>query len=462
MQQQANQSYLLTQFTSFREFIKEPQYIYTEQPFSSKLKQFFTVYLLNLIAVFLVMALMGLADGIIPKELIEENKVGEMLDTMPVWLVFLFAAVLAPLWEELVFRFPLKYRAWVIHTLIALLCIIALGIIIYKGTFAAKIAFGSLVVILAALYSVFNKKIMNLFQNLWTNKFPIVFYVFTLAFALIHLGNYPLSWATVLWFPVLVLPQFVIGLFLGYVRVKLGIGWSIAFHAMHNAIFVGVFLLGTSAGFEPVKVDNKEYKLTVEPSEKTVFDEMTSILGSDSIVIKNNDFKLCLSLLLDKDLKYVEVDNSVKAEERLNIVYVKKGKAQSDEKAARAAVLSEMKKAYLFTVENSTKEVDSYEFTIVDIKKLDSYKSKTPNSSYSFDRKQISIKNAEMEWIANYVNSQYSDVEFVTTVKGGEKYTLEYPQGMTIEEFEVYFRKHFGLAFKKHKKKVEISEIVFE
>ena len=58
----------------------------------------------------------------------------------------------------------------------------------------------------------------------------------TLIFALAHIFNYELEanqyWMT----PILVLPQMLLGLMLGYVRVKYGLWASILAHAMNNLI----------------------------------------------------------------------------------------------------------------------------------------------------------------------------------------------------------------------------------
>ena len=63
----------------------------------------------------------------------------------------------------------------------------------------------------------------------------------TICFALSHLANYQAGNAAML-LP-LVIPQFVTGLMLGYVRVNYGLWASIALHAAHNALFIGMALL---------------------------------------------------------------------------------------------------------------------------------------------------------------------------------------------------------------------------
>ena len=42
------------------------------------------------------------------------------------------------------------------------------------------------------------------------------------------------------------LPQFVVGLMLGHLRVRYGLWASVLLHAMHNGLFVLLLLAGTS------------------------------------------------------------------------------------------------------------------------------------------------------------------------------------------------------------------------
>lgn len=64
--------------------------------------------------------------------------------------------------------------------------------------------------------------------------FPWVFHLSSLAFSAVHLYNFNLG-QTPLWLlPLLVLPQWVTGMVLGWLRVRRGIGASILLHAVFN------------------------------------------------------------------------------------------------------------------------------------------------------------------------------------------------------------------------------------
>ena len=78
-------------------------------------------------------------------------------------------------------------------------------------------------------------------ERVMARHFGFFFYGSTVLFALAHITNFiPLNAQTLLFAPVLVLPQFLVGTMLGYVRVRYGIGYAILFHVVVNAVLFAV------------------------------------------------------------------------------------------------------------------------------------------------------------------------------------------------------------------------------
>lgn len=73
--------------------------------------------------------------------------------------------------------------------------------------------------------------------------FKSIFYASVLLFAAVHLTNFELSEQVFNIAPLLVAPQLILGVFLGYVRVKLGLLWSICLHSLYNGILITPILL---------------------------------------------------------------------------------------------------------------------------------------------------------------------------------------------------------------------------
>ncbi|NNK89380.1 MAG: CPBP family intramembrane metalloprotease, partial [Saprospiraceae bacterium] len=78
----------------------------------------------------------------------------------------------------------------------------------------------------------FRDKLQSTFQR----YFPWVFYYSVVIFAFLHVYNFELS--SEQWFlgPLLVIPQFILALLLGYVRIRNNIWSSIYLHALNNFI----------------------------------------------------------------------------------------------------------------------------------------------------------------------------------------------------------------------------------
>ncbi|WGH75596.1 CPBP family intramembrane metalloprotease [Tenacibaculum tangerinum] len=104
-----------------------------------------------------------------------------------------------------------------------------------KTTSKGLIAF--LVIIFAPLLEeLFFRAPLTLFHG--KKVFKIAFYVFTILFGLIHLTNFNMTTNVLLLAPVLVAPQTILGGYLGFIRVRFGLIWSILLHACYNAFFV--------------------------------------------------------------------------------------------------------------------------------------------------------------------------------------------------------------------------------
>ncbi len=161
--------------------------------------------------------------------------------------------IAAPLGEEILFRSWLRGQPAVIAVVLILALGFgagpAIGYAMAEGVAKTAVTIaGPLIAIVAAplaVYVLLRRPAPALFHRF----FPALFWISTLAFALIHLGNYTdLSWATLAILLPLVLPQFALGTMLGYLRVHYGLVHAIALHAAHNAILFGLAMAGGLGG----------------------------------------------------------------------------------------------------------------------------------------------------------------------------------------------------------------------
>ncbi|MDE0534987.1 CPBP family intramembrane glutamic endopeptidase [Tenacibaculum sp. L6] len=95
---------------------------------------------------------------------------------------------------------------------------------------------GIAVILAPLLEEIFFRAPITLFQS--KKSFKIAFYVFAILFGLVHLTNFNITTNVLLLAPILVAPQTILGGYLGFIRVRFGLAWSILLHACYNAFFV--------------------------------------------------------------------------------------------------------------------------------------------------------------------------------------------------------------------------------
>lgn len=149
--------------------------------------------------------------------------------------------LVAPLMEEIAFRSWLSGKPGHVLAIVILFGGVLVSAMLAEtrtGDAAdmavALIVLGAGLLALVALFLLRKRAPMARFARL----FPVFFWLSTVSFALIHLANYT-EGALAILLP-LVIPQFVLGSILGYVRVHYGLWSAIALHMLHNGLIVAV------------------------------------------------------------------------------------------------------------------------------------------------------------------------------------------------------------------------------
>ena len=177
-----------------------------------------TVFIILLMSSFAISFFLSIIIGIIFKAGLIENDYHAFddLKKLPGYQVLLMAAVIAPILEEIIFRAPL---------------------VLFKSPltlYIKPIPFSDWKIEFPTIH-------IRFFKN--PKVFKVAFYLFTLAFGFIHLSNYQIDSQILLFSPILVAPQLVIGFIFGFTRVRLGLPWAILMHAAYNGFLVSLFLL---------------------------------------------------------------------------------------------------------------------------------------------------------------------------------------------------------------------------
>jgi len=198
-------------------FIKKPIEL-SEDKASLQLK-IGTCGALFLIQIPPLLGLMSLIGGFEQLGLWEEDmhSLQKIFQEMEPVLIFFFAVIMAPLFEEVMFRLILRFRSNFL-----ILWSINIGVALHLGQ---------------------KRSLLKIARKVWDKFYGWIFYIMTVAFGLMHIMNFEPSLNIYLLAPILVAPQILIGINLGYLRVRFGLIWSILFHAFYNGILMTIALL---------------------------------------------------------------------------------------------------------------------------------------------------------------------------------------------------------------------------
>ncbi|MGA0233215.1 MAG: type II CAAX prenyl endopeptidase Rce1 family protein [Saprospiraceae bacterium] len=200
---------------------------------------FFIVFFAEIIIAGLLFNLIGFDT--------DQHKMNVLLDQFDKWQILLIAVIIAPIVEEFIFRYyitkPLLFLLGVPMLLAVIPLVNAFGGVLH-WYLALPI---SLIAIAVFLLISFQSELRNLLLMQYLVYFPYIVYFSAALFAFIHIFNFggELEWYST---PILVFPQFVVGLFLAYVRVRNGIFHCVLIHAINNLIpILAIFLVPNSA-----------------------------------------------------------------------------------------------------------------------------------------------------------------------------------------------------------------------
>ncbi|GGE05600.1 hypothetical protein GCM10011515_26430 [Tsuneonella deserti] len=192
------------------------------------------LFALDMALMALVLGSIGLATSLgmkMPEHMLEELKLTPLLVG--------FIVVGAPIAEETLFRGWLSGRPGHVLAVLALLAGgLALALVPSPALKLAGFTAGIALAVLA-LFVLRHRDAWGWFQR----RFRWFYYGGAALFAAVHLTNFGGGSAAML---PLVLPQFMLALILGYLRVNRGLATGAALHILHNAAFVGLMLAAAS------------------------------------------------------------------------------------------------------------------------------------------------------------------------------------------------------------------------
>ena len=166
-----------------------------------------------------------------------ENILESELEQWSVAEQFLLVVVLAPLFEELIYRLPLQAR---FRPALVTLSLVA-GAIFFAGANGIALWLVLLLAVIAGV-TAFSSDLRVAVETWWEKNPRAVIYIVTLIFGLIHIVNFDVDWSlpALLVAPLVVSPQIWLGLMFTIARVRFGWLAGLALHAAHNGFIWSV------------------------------------------------------------------------------------------------------------------------------------------------------------------------------------------------------------------------------
>lgn len=169
----------------------------------------------------------------------------ELLDTSNISF-FIFGVILAPIIEELSFRYPLIYTR---NSLVIGLAFFTISAFFTNRTtisghheisyFVQKLMSPRFLCFLFAIFSIYLitriDKVNFFLSNIWDRYLIVIVYILAIYFAYLHF-ELPITAKNIIWIAPLIVPHFFFALYYSYIRLKLGFIYCILIHMTNNFI----------------------------------------------------------------------------------------------------------------------------------------------------------------------------------------------------------------------------------
>lgn len=408
------------------------------QTWTEKAKKLFSLLILDIpIMILLMVVLSGLkAVGLFNAD---SNKLSLLLKTMPVWTLIFVMVILIPFIEELIFRLYLRYK---------------------NNYFARFFIF------LTLFTGVKNHdKIETWVTDFWTKRYLIIFYFSALLFGYVHLTNYDYSILIILLSPLVIAPQFVVGIFCGYLRVRHDLVTGYFMHAIHNAIFLCIPLLLIAGSSKYLSVETPDYSLKIRESSKQP-KESTSTFYADGVTFKNTRLKSIMIEILGKKEMLLKTNNDSLLNKLINLEFRNKLKNNPQNRRyslnqnEREDVLNQLSKLYDFKVKNEFKPQEIWELHVEDSTVLIKSRADTTLTyNLNVSDEKVTITNSSLWGLTKGLTQACKRFIFDQTFTK-KRYTIT----LQVKDFEILqneLNTKYGLSLKKAEKKLEFTTIEF-
>ena len=158
-------------------------------------------------------------------------KVKEKFGTYSVLMILL----VGPFFEEVLFRLPLTFTKLGIGIAFSLVIYRLLADDFFIFFYNEPMQYLKVLAPLLSFFSIAYFLPAGILEIIKRKYFPFLFYFSAVCFALVHITNFaPYNTEIPFFYPIFVLPQFLMGIFIGYTRIRYGFLYGLILHSLIN------------------------------------------------------------------------------------------------------------------------------------------------------------------------------------------------------------------------------------
>lgn len=323
--------------------------------------------------------------------------------SMPFWLLLFSTIIIAPLLEELIFRYPLRFKSNIVLNFFI------------------------------TIFSCFNKnyslKLKNRLKVFWSKKFGILFYLSAILFGLIHLTNYnDLGDTTFILWPILILSQLFAGVLIGYLRIKHNLFIGFCLHAFSNAILILTFFFTFGVSSDIINEKNENFSLQIKEINFNAPD-FQKIKKQDTLVYQNQPLRYIISQFYHINPLLIDSNKPSKLKSKINLEFINLSNLSQDNR--NDTILKYLAKGFKFSTKDTIKPQSYKWLRIIDSTKIMNSKSHpNTNNRLTLTKNKVSLIGASFKSdygisLAGYLESKNNVLVLCDTIKG--KYNFEFP-----------------------------------
>ena len=423
-------NFVKQQFADLAKFLKHPsEKSSINQSTSFKVKTFLLFFVFEIVIINAIGPLMDIVTQWFNVD-VGSHKILELLNNSSYLVLFFSVAVFAPLVEEFIFRFPLRYRRN--YLLLFFVSIIKLTRLVKPVT------------------------LHRFFYKNWHKFYGFVFYLSAILFGAVHLQNFS-NWRNLFFIlPILVMPQFILGIFLGYLRVKFGIWWAVMLHAIHNFVLVTFAFVLMTGAFPFSKVNYQKYSVEFGQTKSFVnFNDNHCYFTNDSVSMKKMTIKKVFQNVIDKKVLEVKLGSDTHSNCRIDLCFV----SRDSSIIAKKAILNALCRKYNLVTKDTTICTNVLSLVVTDTSKLNKSNSDSLDCNYKSSLNTLDLRFTSLKELVKVLDDNYPDVYFQKVIADSTLYNFQI-EGSTFEKKRQYLKNVYGIEFISREDSIKAVNIV--